>query len=136
MRFLTAGVTAAVLSVTATTAIAETVYECDMNRKGFGGFVGDKMFFSLVPEQSTGQVYDGVIDSTVGAPLTADVTKRNATTWQYRWLVKDVKLGNEGSAEVVMRATLRVNKGTVNVSGTLRGFDNNISGSGRCKVVK
>ena len=136
MKCLATVLGAMIFSATWSVAIAANVYECDMHSKGNGGFVGDKVFFELNPETATGMVFDGVIKVVYDKPLTAEVTRRNETTWRYKWTVEDYQLGNGGREDISMRATLKTDTGAVSVNGRLRGYDNNISGSGRCKVVK
>lgn len=114
---------------------AETVFECEMRSKGFGGFVGEKMYFSLEQSNSTGMVLDGFIKATYDEAIVAEVSKRSGTTWQYKWEVEHFKLGNGGTATVKMRARLNTKSGKLSVNGLLTGYDNNISGSGQCKVL-
>ncbi|MEP3946609.1 hypothetical protein [Ascidiaceihabitans sp.] len=107
-----------------------------MHNKGRGGWMGDRMIFSLVPKDVTGFVYDGVIKNAYDSPIAARVTKRKDTLWRYKWDVEGAASVNAGKLSLTYSALLNTKSGKVTVNGILHGGDNVVSGEGRCKVVK
>lgn len=133
MRFYK--VLAAGLLLAGTSAQAQT-FDCDMYSQGNGGWVGSRMIFSLSREDSAGAVFDGLIKETYKHPIPATVVRRKDHIWRYTWKVEDAKSGNTGKETLQFSAILNTNSGKLSVNGTLQGYDNNISGAGKCKVVK
>lgn len=125
-----------VLAIVLGGAAQAQTYECTMTNRGNGGAIGEKMLFSIQPTRATGTVYDGIIASVHEGPIPAEVKKRSGTQWRYYWSVKGVPTGNIGKASLTYRATLDIARNEVRVSGNLAGYDNNISGSGPCKIIR
>ena len=98
--------------------------------------MGSRMFFSLVPSESTGFVFDAVINSAHETPIPAKVTKRKDTLWRYKWRVDGAQSSNAGKLSLSYSAMLNTQNGKVTVNGILHGSDNIISGEGHCSVVK
>lgn len=117
-------------------AAQQTTYRCEMNSRSGNGFVSKTMFFSLASAQGTGAVYDGLIHAMHKAPIPAQVTKRRDNVWRFKWRVDDVPSSNTGKVSLRYAAILNTTKGQVTLSGGIGGFDNDISGRGRCEVAK
>lgn len=93
------------------------------------------MLFILDASIKSGAVYDGLIKSVQNKPMAAQVMDRGNGVWRYRLRVKGSKSGNDGRVSLGYSAMLNTKTGRVSLSGSLAGFDNNISGAGLCRVV-
>lgn len=126
-----------VLSAVAAGASAKGVtYKCEMYNQGVGGWVGERMFLSIDPETGVGAVYDAALALAEKPPLPVTVTVRSPTLFKYRWEVEGVPSGNVGKARLSYSALLNTKTGRVTLSGRLFGYDNQISGAGRCAPIK
>ena len=130
MKFLSV-----VFSLALAGAAQAQTFECEMTNKGSGGWIGNKMLFSIEPEEGVGAVLDWAIQEVHKAPIPVRVVKRSSTSWKFFWNVKGVKSANIGKAALNYNATLDTKRMRVRVNGALAGYDNNISGNGPCKIV-
>ena len=130
MRFLLT-VGAALLA----SSLAAETFDCTMTSKGIGGFIGNRMLLSVDPETGEGAALDGAIFSVHGKAVPVETTRTSSVRWRFKYTVEGVPVSNEGTGIVSYTVHLNTQRMRVNVSGRLHGFDNQISGSGRCERV-
>jgi hypothetical protein len=111
-------------------------FVCDMNSRGTGGFISERMVISLDPENSEAYVYDGVIAHVQQKPLKVKVLRRSTDAWKLKWNLKDFDLSNGEKTSVKFIATIYPLKQVVTVKGTLGGYDNDIGGRGTCSYYE
>lgn len=88
--------------------------------------------FGLPAADQQPYVFDAVIEMAKGAPMVAKVKSRGGTVLRYRWRVSNIP-ARPSPATVGYWADLDTSNMTVKVSGTIRGFDNDIKGRGNCE---
>ncbi len=136
---------ACVLAMTGVPATAQDAefdgeaYICELKSFSQIGWIPPKLALFLDQEKSTGYVYDGYVEQTVGEPLEAQVTKRGKGKWNFSWEIKDFAFtgGRRGSSDVEYSANFDVSKKKVTMSAVLSGMDGNAPrGRGTCELHK
>ena len=112
------------------TAAAAQDLVCEVKDKA-GGFIAPVIAFNMQAGSKQGLVYDGVIHSVHGKPIAARVTDRGNGVYRFKWRVSNVP-ARPSRATVGYWADVNTTANTVVISGTIKGFDNDIRGSGRC----
>lgn len=123
----------AILSLTLLTAGAASAQEivCTLTSGG-QGFMSPVILFGLPTADSKAFVYDAVIDAAKGEPIAAKVTSKGEDVLRFRWRVTNIP-ATPSNATVGYWADLNTATLRVRVSGTIRGFDNDIKGRGNCE---
>lgn len=112
------------------------VYDCAITGKGPGGWMGDRIILAVDPKTGGGSALDAAINEIHQMPIPVDTERTKANKWVLRWEVFGVKSYNGNRETVSYRATLDTAARKVRIRGTLKGYDNEISGWGPCLVVK
>lgn len=123
------------IGASALPALAQS-YDCTTTRFGSGGFVSDRIILGLDRAANAGSAYDYFIDQVHDAPIPVDLTKRSDTSYKFDWKLRNVEVSNEGSGVLSHTVTLNTAALTYTLRGRLHGYDNHISASGTCKVIK
>ena len=114
------------------TSVAGQNVLCTLESGG-QGFISPVILFTLPrAEARSASVYDSVIDAVHGAPIAARVKSRGKDVLRYEWRVNGIP-ARPTKASVGYWADLNIKKNTVRISGSIRGFDNDIKGKGRCE---
>ena len=111
------------------------VLRCDMTDKGRGGFVSDVMFFAIDHNRSQAMALDELLFFIHEGAIPVDTRKRGNGSWLFRWRVDDIPTTNAGDVSITFRASLNAKTDAVQLSGTMHGYDNRITGRGTCKKV-
>ena len=127
MRFI------AILSSLAmsTTALAAQDIVCTI-KSGGQGFMSPVIVFGLPTADQPPYVFDAVIEMAKGEPMLPKVKSRSGSKLRYRWTVSGIP-ARPSPATVGYWADLDTAAMTVTVSGSIRGFDNDIKGRGNCE---
>lgn len=109
-------------------------YDCEITNQGGGGFVGTRMIVWINPADQSATAIDAAIHQVHKKPIPVDARQgSNPDRWTLRWRVKGVQVANEGTGTLSYTVRLNTKTGRMSLSGLLAGFDNVISGAGRCR---
>lgn len=125
----------AILALSPIAAAAES-YKCTTTNFGVDGWVPPVIILGVDQEANVGSAFDGYINSVHKAPIPVKFKKWSGARYQFNWKLKDVDISNDGSSTVSYKVTLRPKKGEFTLSAQLHGYDNVISGSGTCEMIK
>ena len=131
-RFVLAAVAAAATMACSAQA-QQQAYDCNMQSKDVSGFVGDRMFVGINPQENRGVVADRIILAVHGTPVEASIRKRNETVWKLQWFVKAEPTSSRASVNLIMRANFNSRSGRLIINGQISGADNVISAQAQCK---
>jgi hypothetical protein len=125
----------AILALSPIAAAAES-YKCTTTNFGVDGWVPPVIILGVDQEANVGSAFDGIIKSVHNAPIPVKFKKWSDARFQFNWSVKGVDISNDSSSTVSYKVTLRPKSGKFTLSAQLHGFDNVISGSGTCELIK
>jgi hypothetical protein len=125
----------AIVALTPISAMAES-YDCTTTNFGRGGWVGEQMILAFDEKANVGSAYDSGINEVHKAPISVKFKKWSDNRYQFNWTVEGIKSSNAGGSIMSYKVTLRPQSGTFTLSGVLHGYDNVISGSGTCVLIK
>lgn len=125
----------AILALSPIAAAAES-YKCTTTNFGVDGWVPPVIILGFDQEANVGSAFDALINSVHKAPIPVKFKKWSDTRFQFNWTLKDVRSVNDGGSTLSYKVTLRLNSGTFALSGQYHGYDNVISGSGTCELIK
>lgn len=124
------------LFAAAPTLLSAQAYNCETAHFGRDGFVAPQVIIGLDTTAQAASAYDAFIHSVHKAPIPVTLKRRSDTSYQLSWKVRNVKTSNDGTTNLSHTFTLNTAALTFTVRGRLHGYDNHISGSGTCKVIK
>lgn len=107
------------------------IYECTLTSRD-AKFVAEEMTFWLPNSAQGPAVVDAVIEKVFGGPVSARVTVRSEDVLRFRWRVRNYPT-SPGLANVSYRADLSLQAGTVSISGSVAGFNEDVKGRGTCR---
>jgi hypothetical protein len=125
---------AAALAFAPLAAAAES-YDCTTTNFGQGGWVPDRIILGLDRKANAGSAFDGLIKHVHKTPIPVKLKQWSETRFQFNWTLDDVDISNESSGSISYKVTLHPQKGKFTLSAILKGYDNQISGSGTCKLI-
>lgn len=98
--------------------------------------MGDRVILAVDPKTGGGSAIDYAINEVHKRPIPVNTKRVKANRWELRWEVYGVKSYNGQRETVSYKATLDTASRKVRIRGNLRGYDNVISGWGKCEIVK
>lgn len=120
----------------ATNAMAAE-YECDIKLNGLNGGIAPVLIFSVDEEESGVFVFDGMIKHYHGKPLQGKIAVANTKRITFKWSVNVVSDSiGQPMPRIDYRATYLKRNGRITVTGRPAGYDNQFSGTGKCKQTK
>ncbi len=125
----------AILALSPIAAAAES-YKCTTTNFGVDGWVPPVIILGVDQEANVGSAFDSGIQEVHKAPIPVKFKKWSDNRYQFNWTVKGIKSSNAGGGTMSYKVTLRPQSGTFTLSGLLHGYDNVISGSGTCELIK
>lgn len=125
----------AVLAILGTPVLSES-YDCTTTKYGTGGWVSNRIILGLDRKANAGSAFDYFIKETKKAPIPVTLKKRSDTSYQFDWKLRNVKVSSSGSDILSHTVVLNTQAMTFTIRGRLHGYDNLISGSGTCKIIK
>ncbi len=111
-------------------------YECDTTSFGTGGWIGEKMFVFLDTKEQKAELVDWTIHRVFGDKIPVDLRKLSDTKYLLSWKLNSFRTSNDATTKISYKVRLNTARPTFTISGHLHGYDNVISGSGRCKIRK
>lgn len=129
----------AVLFSLCSAAAAEQVYECQLKAHSRFGWIAPVLLIVVDEKTKAAAVFDGIIKSVVGEPITARYSPRDKNSFKLEWTLRNVPLSNSsGTLNVQYMAILRKNTGLITVTAFLSGGPDMDPprGSGTCKRTK
>lgn len=123
-------------AVFTSTAMAAT-YECNVRQNGVDGGIAPVLVFLLNKEENEIFVYDGIIKNYHGKPIMGKVAVANPKRITFKWTVDVVSTSSgQNVPRVDYRATFLKRSQKITVTGFPAGYDNQFSGTGKCKRTK
>ncbi len=116
-------------------ALAES-YKCTTENFGRGGWVSEVIILAIDRDANVGSAFDYGINAVHKTPIPVKLKRWSDNRFQFNWTLKGIKSRNGGKSIVSYKVTLRPKSGKFTLSGQLHGFDNVISGSGSCALIK
>ena len=91
------------------------------------------MYVQVDPKAGNAVIFDAAIKETFGKPIVVEATEISAQ--KYRLKYKAI-LQSSNSGKLNISYTVRFDQGRKHytIQGFLSGYDNNVTGSGRCEV--
>lgn len=116
--------------------VLATTFVCDLKDGADGGAVPLRVILAVDEEKNVGSAFDGFIKEVHGLPIPVEYKRESASRHRFDWTLKNVP--GDDNKTYTLSYTARVNPKTlsINLSGRLHGYDNQIRGYGKCKVVK
>ncbi|WP_415920179.1 hypothetical protein [Tateyamaria sp. SN6-1] len=122
---------AVVVAVLMPVTVSAQQIECTLTSRS-AKFVAETMVFDLPSQQGGATVFDAIIESTYGAPVSARVKARQEDILRYRWRVVNFRT-SPGLATISYRADLDPVAMTVSVFGSVANFNEDVRGNGACR---
>ena len=123
-------------SLAAAPAFAGQTYDCETKNFGRGGWVSDRIILAFDEEAKAGSAYDAFIHHIHKTPIPVKWRKRSESSYTFNWTVEGLESKNVGKSTVSYKVTLFADRRAFSLNGRLHGYDNVISASGTCKLVK
>ena len=111
-------------------------FDCKPQNYSSHGFVSTRLILALDRKANAGSAFDYYIKQVHKTPIPVSLRKRDENSYEFSWKLRNVDVGNEGSAILSYKATLFLKDLRFVLRGRLHGYDNNIHASGICKLVK
>lgn len=115
-------------------AASAVTFDCAFKDGSDGGAVPPRIILAVDETKDAASAFDGYIKEVHGVPIPVKYVKESETRHRFDWTLKGLKGGNR---TYVISYTVRVNPKSLSatLSGRLHGFDNQIKGYGKCKMV-
>lgn len=123
-----------VMSMLFATAAHAEVYNCTLTDYGEGGFIPSSATISI--KDGVAVYQDPFVDLSLGERgVSAEINNLTSKRISFKYrLTIPLQSGAEGSLQYT--ATYFRNSNKLNIRAILSGYDNNITGSGRCVRIK
>ena len=113
-----------------------TTYDCDIKVFTNNGWIAPRIIVVLGSEEKTAEVYDGIIHTVYGEPITGRVEPRSEKAVDLAWYVEGIPVSNlNTTAKAQYYGVLNKKAQTLSVRAHLAEFRNAPRGRGKCKVT-
>lgn len=112
-----------------------STYDCTIVEASSGGFMSDRLIVSVDTSAGKVRVIDGIINAYYEAPIDAEFVQRRNGNISWRWELRRADAKIKDAPNLNFTAILQPAQKTIQLSGLVLGFDNDVRGHGSCETT-
>lgn len=139
MQTVTKATMALALGFMANGAVAQTAgvtYDCVVRGHPGHGFVAPRLLLSVSQDQTEGVALDAVINEINGKPLAVPLRALGKGKVLFRYTLRDLPARGTGGINATYTVNLDTRRNRVTMNVQVHGYENEPSGTGRCKLLE
>ena len=115
---------------------APVSYQCEYKAHSRTGWVPEKALYQIDQEAGTATAYDGYIHYLGKKPISVDMRPARNGKFRLNYTLNGLPMQGNSTGVVSYSVFLDTGRGKSSLSVNVRGFDNEIRGTGKCALQK